>query len=234
MVLGSYRVWLVARRFNKVWEVLDKEGKGKFGKACVQACKQICPEMEVLLPEMTVENFTDEPDHLSNMFWYYYTNDGLERDQALVSDLVDSGLLQMPAEQACQIRQMSILTCLSRSIDVYEAVWSKGTKPSAAPAEIDPMALKGVLQEQTNSINNNTCMKCKKANSSSLCARCKNVKYCSRECQTSHWKAHKPFCKASGTGDASDPKDELKKKLALAKKKAAERGDKRGPKISAR
>ncbi|RYP73353.1 hypothetical protein DL770_007803 [Monosporascus sp. CRB-9-2] len=27
------------------------------------------------------------------------------------------------------------------------------------------------------------------------CARCKNVKYCSRECQRTHWKAHKPMCK---------------------------------------
>ncbi|RYP70723.1 hypothetical protein DL769_004873 [Monosporascus sp. CRB-8-3] len=27
------------------------------------------------------------------------------------------------------------------------------------------------------------------------CARCKNIKYCSRECQRANWKAHKPVCK---------------------------------------
>jgi hypothetical protein len=30
------------------------------------------------------------------------------------------------------------------------------------------------------------------------CARCKVVKYCSRDCQVGHWKAHKAICKALG------------------------------------
>ena len=27
-----------------------------------------------------------------------------------------------------------------------------------------------------------------------LCGRCKNIRYCSRDCQSSHWKVHKPKC----------------------------------------
>jgi hypothetical protein len=29
---------------------------------------------------------------------------------------------------------------------------------------------------------------------SSVCARCEAVRYCSRECQRTEWKAHKPAC----------------------------------------
>ena len=27
-----------------------------------------------------------------------------------------------------------------------------------------------------------------------LCVRCKSVRYCSKKCQTSHWREHKLFC----------------------------------------
>ncbi len=38
------------------------------------------------------------------------------------------------------------------------------------------------------------CVVCKKLNAK-LCGNCKTVAYCSRECQLSHWKVHKPLCK---------------------------------------
>ena len=35
---------------------------------------------------------------------------------------------------------------------------------------------------------------CTAEEASSACARCGTVRYCSRECQRAHWKAHKPMC----------------------------------------
>ena len=40
----------------------------------------------------------------------------------------------------------------------------------------------------------------------SRCGRCKNVWYCSRQCQLSHWKKHKKKCKQSGTSDSKSTK----------------------------
>lgn len=41
------------------------------------------------------------------------------------------------------------------------------------------------------------CTYCDKVTDAKMCARCKKVQYCSRECQKQHWKAHKPDCKAA-------------------------------------
>jgi tetratricopeptide (TPR) repeat protein len=37
---------------------------------------------------------------------------------------------------------------------------------------------------------------CASEEASSMCGRCEAVRYCSRECQRTDWKAHKPVCKA--------------------------------------
>ena len=37
---------------------------------------------------------------------------------------------------------------------------------------------------------------CASEEASSVCARCQEVRYCSRECQRTDWKAHKPVCTA--------------------------------------
>jgi hypothetical protein len=37
------------------------------------------------------------------------------------------------------------------------------------------------------------CAQCNKE-ASKKCGKCKKVWYCSRECQTSHWKLHKSVC----------------------------------------
>jgi hypothetical protein len=39
------------------------------------------------------------------------------------------------------------------------------------------------------------CETCGKGNDLKSCSRCKNVKYCSRECQVSDWPSHKTACK---------------------------------------
>jgi hypothetical protein len=38
---------------------------------------------------------------------------------------------------------------------------------------------------------------CASEEASSVCARCEAVRYCSRECQRTDWKAHKPACKSA-------------------------------------
>ena len=38
---------------------------------------------------------------------------------------------------------------------------------------------------------------CASEEASSVCSRCQAVRYCSRECQRTDWKAHKPVCEAA-------------------------------------
>jgi hypothetical protein len=38
---------------------------------------------------------------------------------------------------------------------------------------------------------------CASEEASSVCARCQEVRYCSRECQRTDWRAHKPVCTAA-------------------------------------
>jgi hypothetical protein len=38
---------------------------------------------------------------------------------------------------------------------------------------------------------------CASEEASSVCGRCEAVRYCSRECQRTDWKAHKPVCTAA-------------------------------------
>ena len=38
---------------------------------------------------------------------------------------------------------------------------------------------------------------CVSEEASRVCSRCNTVRYCSRECQRGHWKAHKPACAAA-------------------------------------
>ena len=38
---------------------------------------------------------------------------------------------------------------------------------------------------------------CASEEASSVCSRCEAVRYCSRECQRTDWKAHKPVCAAA-------------------------------------
>ena len=38
---------------------------------------------------------------------------------------------------------------------------------------------------------------CASEEATSVCSRCQEVRYCSRECQRTDWKAHKPVCTAA-------------------------------------
>ena len=43
------------------------------------------------------------------------------------------------------------------------------------------------------------CHNCSKVGKTWRCSKCKRVRYCSRECQKSHWKGHKKTCGISVT-----------------------------------
>jgi len=43
-----------------------------------------------------------------------------------------------------------------------------------------------------------TCAICGRQDQLKLCSRCRAAKYCSKECQTRDWKAHKAICKKYG------------------------------------
>ena len=60
---------------------------------------------------------------------------------------------------------------------------------------------KGVLTGARHFMDNNrlcnTCKRRENVKHVKRCSRCKNVFYCSRECQVRDWPNHKPFCKKS-------------------------------------
>ncbi|KAK9824235.1 hypothetical protein WJX72_008831 [[Myrmecia] bisecta] len=51
-----------------------------------------------------------------------------------------------------------------------------------------------------------TCASCGHADPKFNCSRCQADSYCSRSCQKSHWKQHKPACQLA-VGEASPPRD---------------------------
>ncbi|TDL24581.1 ankyrin [Rickenella mellea] len=58
--------------------------------------------------------------------------------------------------------------------------------------------------EAEGPLENRACKVCGKSPNEaklSFCAKCRLVKYCSRECQKNDWKAHKPMCKSTNTED---------------------------------
>lgn len=50
-----------------------------------------------------------------------------------------------------------------------------------------------------------TCARCHREDQLKLCSGCRAVKYCSKECQISDWKAHKAICRK----DSQPPTDPL-------------------------
>jgi splicing suppressor protein 51 len=53
----------------------------------------------------------------------------------------------------------------------------------------------------------NACAQCQRTAAEGLnlkrCAKCQSTRYCSRECQRAHWKAHKKECATNGAGNPS-------------------------------
>ena len=47
------------------------------------------------------------------------------------------------------------------------------------------------------------CAKCGVSGASAACSRCLGAKYCSKQCQASHWKEHKQSCTPAGASSTS-------------------------------
>ena len=43
-------------------------------------------------------------------------------------------------------------------------------------------------------MNCNNCSNCNQPNANKICSLCKNINYCSKECQSHNWKNHKSQC----------------------------------------
>ena len=75
--------------------------------------------------------------------------------------------------------------------------------PLYAVPYVDPILSGNHISERTGDAS--MCANCKSEQSSSVklssCARCKKVKYCSKECQKNHWPKHKISCKTSKCED---------------------------------
>ena len=74
-------------------------------------------------------------------------------------------------------------------LDMSSAIGPEPTTPAQRQAE----------REAKDASTNKACAKCNKSESELLkplkrCAKCLSQPYCSRECQTSDWKAHKKSC----------------------------------------
>ena len=65
-------------------------------------------------------------------------------------------------------------------------------------------ALRSLAEAETGSAANSrdTCASCG-AVAAYHCSRCTQVKYCSKECQRAHWKAHRPSCATHNTPSAA-------------------------------
>jgi len=65
---------------------------------------------------------------------------------------------------------------------------------SSCPACVEVKMIESGQSSLSAQVNVNKCRVCNN-NGTKNCARCKKVKYCSRECQVKDWPNHKPNCK---------------------------------------
>ncbi|KAJ7623509.1 hypothetical protein FB45DRAFT_1089047 [Roridomyces roridus] len=76
----------------------------------------------------------------------------------------------------------------------------KELAPRMTRGAISPLFFLGyldTLDERLKELTSSACAACGKSNVNlRKCGRCKEVEYCSKECQTGHWKTHKKGCKA--------------------------------------
>ena len=75
------------------------------------------------------------------------------------------------------------------------SVSSTSTLPISASLHVDlsrsSMTPAAALEARTRACANTNC---KVTDAPNLCARCRQINYCSKECQKAHWKAHKILC----------------------------------------
>ncbi|KAF1851403.1 uncharacterized protein K460DRAFT_351329 [Cucurbitaria berberidis CBS 394.84] len=85
---------------------------------------------------------------------------------------------------------------------------------AGAPQDFgQPYVLEDFLPVEQPTTSTLLCAMCHKESSRQRCSGCKNVKYCSTDCQSSHWATHKLLCKAFV--DTQDTRPSPKSRRAL-------------------
>lgn len=69
----------------------------------------------------------------------------------------------------------------------------------------------GLFEGLLEGFNCNNCHQ----NATKRCSKCKQVWYCSRDCQLSDWKVHKPTCQNLGTKVDEKKKDPIKPEIVI-------------------
>jgi hypothetical protein len=82
--------------------------------------------------------------------------------------------------------------CASEMEDIHAAVRAALSK------------LRGPSAEPLTAVVVHICVQCnKRAAAMQVCARCRGINYCSRDCQRAHWPAHRGTCRAPAWCDDS-------------------------------
>ena len=71
---------------------------------------------------------------------------------------------------------------------------SKQAKPKAAAAAAGPVPPAQWSSAPVPPLDDHHCALCGKGGAKSKCGDCREVSYCSRDCQKAHWKTHKSEC----------------------------------------
>ena len=71
---------------------------------------------------------------------------------------------------------------------------SKQVKPKAAAAAAGPVPPAQWSSAPVPPLDDHHCALCGKGGAKSKCSDCRQVSYCSRDCQKAHWKTHKSVC----------------------------------------
>lgn len=82
--------------------------------------------------------------------------------------------------------------------DILNNTYDKNEKLSSSPSSSSSSLLgdKNTVDDYNRNDNTtNPCFVCRKSIAAQKCSRCKIVYYCNKECQESHWKFHKLWCK---------------------------------------
>lgn len=100
------------------------------------------------------------------------------------------------------MHSIELANAMGRRVPIHPLVYRAALSPLYAPPDTTAFVDKAKIAEfvknlrtgATGASSGAVCTKCGKIGKSLVCTRCKNTSYCSRECQVSHWKTHKPAC----------------------------------------
>lgn len=90
------------------------------------------------------------------------------------------------------MHSVELANAMGGQLPVHPLVYRAALSPLYAPPDASSFVEK--VKTAAAAVSAGKCAKCGKKGKSLICTRCKNISYCSKECQRSHWKTHKPAC----------------------------------------